>query len=90
MPLNYTAVIVFLIALVALYILMWVFVKPVKLMLKLVLHAALGCGALWVYNLLAGSIGMSIGINLYTALTCGILGVPGFILLVILRFFFPI
>jgi inhibitor of the pro-sigma K processing machinery len=62
-----------------------VFRTPLKLALKLLANTLLGFLALWVTNLLAGVTGFSIGLNIWNALTVGILGVPGFVLLLLLR-----
>lgn len=62
-----------------------VFRTPLKLALKLLVNTLLGFLALWVTNLLAGVTGFSIGLNIWNALTIGILGVPGFILLLLLK-----
>lgn len=62
-----------------------VFRTPLKLALKLLLNTLLGFLALWVVNLMAGITGFSIGLNIWNALTVGILGVPGFVLLLLLK-----
>ena len=62
-----------------------VFRTPLKLALKLLANTLLGFLALWVTNLLAGVTGFSIGLNIWNALTVGILGVPGVVLLLLLR-----
>lgn len=62
-----------------------VFRTPLKLALKLLLNTLLGFLALWVVNLMAGITGFSIGLNIWNALTIGILGVPGFVLLLLLK-----
>ena len=62
-----------------------VFRTPLKLALKLLANTLLGFLALWVTNFLAGVTGFSIGLNIWNALTVGILGVPGFVLLLLLR-----
>lgn len=58
--------------------------KPLKMVLRVVLNSALGFGALWLLNATAAVTGISLGLNLFNALTIGVLGVPGlgFLLLV--------
>ena len=58
---------------------------PLKLVLRLVLNAALGFGALWLLQLTAGISGITLGVNLFNALTIGVLGLPGLGLLVLLQ-----
>ena len=55
-----------------------VFQTPLRLALKL-----LGFLALWVVNLTAGVTGITLGLNLLNALVIGILGLPGFVLLLL-------
>ena len=53
-----------------------VFSAPLKLALKLLVNTLLGFLALWAF-------GFSLGLNLWNALVIGILGLPGFILLLL-------
>lgn len=54
---------------------------PLKLTLRLIANTALGFGALWLLQ----HTGLSLGLNLFNALTIGILGLPGLGLLVALQ-----
>ena len=60
-----------------------VFSTPLRLVLKLLLNTLLGFLALWVVNLTAGFTGIALGLNLLNALVIGILGLPGFVLLLL-------
>ena len=51
--------------------------KPLKMVLRVALNSALGFGALWLLNATAAVTGLSLGLNLFNALTIGVLGVPG-------------
>ncbi len=59
--------------------------KPLKLALRVVLNSALGFGALWLLNATAAVTGISLGLNLFNALTIGVLGVPGLGLLLLVK-----
>lgn len=61
------------------------FAAPLKLILRVLLNSLLGFGALWLLNLTSSFTGLSLGLNLFNALTIGILGVPGFFLLLLLQ-----
>lgn len=61
------------------------FFKPLKGLLKLALQAVLGGAGLYVFNLLGGLVGLSVGANAVTAAVCGLLGVPGLLLLAIAK-----
>ena len=60
-----------------------VFRTPLKIALKLLVNTLLGFLALWAVNLTAGLTGISLGLNLMNALVIGILGLPGFVLLLL-------
>jgi len=62
-----------------------VFQTPLKLALKLLFNTILGFAALWVLNLTTAYTGLSLGLNLWNALTIGILGLPGFVLLLLVQ-----
>lgn len=60
-----------------------VFQAPLRLALKLLANTALGFLALWAVNLTAGVTGITLGLNLWNALVIGVLGLPGFVLLLL-------
>jgi len=60
-----------------------VFRTPLQVALKLLMNTLLGFLALWAVNLSAGITGISLGLNLLNALIIGILGLPGFVLLLL-------
>ena len=61
------------------------FSSPLKIALRVVLNSALGFGAVWLLNLTTAVTGLSLGLNLFNAITIGILGVPGFGLLLLMQ-----
>jgi len=64
-----------------------IFILPIKSILKLVLNSILGGLIIYLINLIGGLFSFHIGLNYITAIIAGILGVPGVILLVILKIF---
>ena len=62
-----------------------VFSTPLRLVLKLLVNTLLGFAALWVVHLTADITGIALGFNLWNALVVGILGVPGFVLLLMVQ-----
>lgn len=62
-----------------------VFSTPLRLALKLLVNTLLGFLALWVVNLTAGVTGIALGLNLWNALVIGVLGLPGFVLLLLVQ-----
>ena len=61
------------------------FAAPLKLALKVLLNSALGFGAVWLLNLTTSVTGLSLGLNLFNAAIIGILGIPGFGLLLLVQ-----
>ena len=65
-----------------------VFAKPLHLALKLILNTVFGFLALFLFRLLEPFIGISLGFNLFNAAVVGVLGFPGFLLLLALQWLF--
>ena len=53
--------------------------------LRLAFNSALGFGAVWLLNLTTSVTGLSLGLNWFNALLIGILGLPGFGLLLLVQ-----
>ena len=62
-----------------------VFSTPLKVAFRLLANTLLGFLALWLVNLTAGVTGITLGINPLNALIIGILGLPGFALLLLMQ-----
>ena len=60
-----------------------VFRTPLKLAVKLLLNTVSGLFALWLVQLTSGATGIMLGWNLWNALVIGVLGLPGFALLLL-------
>ncbi len=63
------------------------FYLPIKRVLKLVANSVLGAFIIFVINLVGTSFEFHIGFNIFNAVVVGILGIPGAILLIILKIF---
>lgn len=66
-------------------VLLRVFAKPLSLTLKLLLNTALGFFALFLLRSLTPLTGIHLGFNLFNAAVLGVLGFPGFLLLLLLK-----
>ena len=62
-----------------------IFSTPLRLALKLLANTALGFLALWAVHATAAFTGITLGLNLWNALVIGILGLPGFALLLLVQ-----
>lgn len=61
------------------------FAAPLKLALKVLCNTALGFAAVWLLNLTTSVTGLSLGLNIFNAVIIGILGLPGFGLLLLVQ-----
>lgn len=73
------------VACAVLFFLACIFLKPVKGLLKLILHSVLGWTGLYIFNSLFAFANLSIGINIASATIAGVLGLPGLILMILLK-----
>lgn len=86
MNIDYAAVLAYAMGLILLYIMGRLFIIPLKIVLKLVYNGLIGGIVLLMLNYLGKFIGLHIAINPVTSLVVGFLGVPGVILLIILKY----
>lgn len=87
---GYLTVLAYAAGLMVLLVFAGLFLKPIRVVMKLVLNTLLGALALFLANLIGGPAGFRIALNVYTAFIVGVLGIPGFVLLVILKLLFGI
>ena len=64
-----------------------ILIMPIKWILKLIFNTILGGLMLWIINIIGMNWAFHIGINIWTCICVGILGVPGAIFLILLKFF---
>lgn len=64
------------------------FFKQLKGVLILFFNTCMGWAGLYIFNLLFASSGLIIGINIASATVVGVLGIPGLILMIILKFIY--
>lgn len=81
---------VFILMITAVLGMLWLLFKllkrPIKWALKLLLNALIGFVGLLILNFLGSFIGISLGINWFNAIITGVLGVPGVILLLLIKY----
>jgi inhibitor of the pro-sigma K processing machinery len=58
---------------------------PIKLLVFFIINSAIGCGIMFLINLFFKNAGFIIPLNIYTVCTAGVLGIPGIILLILLK-----
>ena len=75
--------IIFLACICFLFLIGKIFIVPIKYMIKLIFNSILGALMIFAINLIGGIWGFHIGLNFFTAIMVGILGIPGAICLII-------
>ncbi len=83
-----SAVLVLAVAVVIIILLLRLFCKPIKWAFKLLLHAVCGFVMLFLLNFFGSVIGISLEMTWLNAIVSGILGVPGVIILLVLKYIF--
>ncbi len=64
-----------------------VFIVPIRTILKLVINSVLGGIAIFIINLIGSFFNFHIGLNLITAIFIGLLGIPGAIVIIVIKLF---
>lgn len=59
--------------------------SPLRLIMRVAMNTALGFVLVYLLNATTATTGLSLGLNWFNGLTVGILGVPGFALLLLLK-----
>lgn len=88
METAYTTIVGYILGVLIVFVIAWVFLKPVRFMLKLAANSVLGGFFIWIINLLGKGAGIHIGLNPVTAIVAGALGLPGVILILLLQIFY--
>lgn len=70
---------VFIGAIIALFIILKLLAWPLKKIFKMLINVAIGIVGLYLFNHFSGNFGFEVPINWITALIVGLLGIPGFI-----------
>lgn len=63
-----------------------VLAKPLRRVFKVVVNSFFGVCAIMLFNTVGGIFGVFLGLNAFTAVTVGLLGIPGFLSLFVLKF----
>lgn len=62
-----------------------IFIVPLKKILKLIVNPILGGITIWLINIVGAGINFHIGINFFTSILIGILGLPGAVCMIIIK-----
>ena len=78
----------YILAIIIAVIILRIFSKPLKSVLWLCINSFLGGIGLILFNTVLASTGFSVAVNVVTSAVCGLLGIPGLVLLIILKLVF--
>lgn len=90
MAIDFNLVLLYGFGILLLFIVGRAFLMPMKIVTKLVINTLLGAAGLFIINYIGGFFGFHIALNFMTALITGFLGVPGVVLLILLKSVFGI
>lgn len=85
--LDFNSIIAFVACIFFLFIFGKIFIIPIKIVWKLVINSVLGGLVIFLINLIGSFWGFHIGLNFITSIFVGILGIPGAIIIIILKMF---
>lgn len=80
-----STLIAFLGGLILLYIIGLILVIPLRIIAKLIINGLIGGLVLFLFNLVGGFFSFTLAINPLNSLIAGFLGVPGVVLLIVLK-----
>ena len=80
-------IVILVVAVIAAILVIKLLTAPIRFAIKLLLNAASGFVMLFLVNFLDSIWGISLGINWFNALVVGFLGVPGVVLLLLVKYF---
>ncbi len=62
-----------------------IFIVPIRKVLKLVLNSIIGGCVIFFINIIGANFGFHIGLNVFTSILVGLLGLPGAVVLIIVK-----
>ncbi|SNX52712.1 inhibitor of the pro-sigma K processing machinery [Thermoanaerobacterium sp. RBIITD] len=80
----------FAIGIIILALIVWLFGKSVKILFKFILNSIIGFVILLIFNFFGAIVGLHLSINILTAFITGVFGIPGILVLLILKYIFGI
>lgn len=83
--LDYNSIIAFIACIFFIFIVGKIFILPLKTILKFILNSVVGGIMIFIINLIGGLWNFHIGLNIFTSIIVGILGVPGTILVIMIK-----
>ena len=83
--LDVNSIIAFIACLFFLFIIGRIFIVPLKMILRLIINSILGGVLIFLINCVGRFVGFHIGLNIFTAVFVGLLGIPGAVVVVLIK-----
>lgn len=83
---DYPVIMILAAIVLAVIVVLRVLARPIRFIFKMLINTALGFVLLWLINSVGGGIGISLDLSLLNALVVGVLGIPGVLLLLAIRY----
>ncbi len=83
---DFSVIIIIAAIVLAVIIVLRLLAKPIRFIFKMLINTVLGFILLWLINFFGGGIGISLDLSLLNALVVGVLGIPGVLLLLAIRY----
>ena len=83
--LDFNNIIAYIACIFFLFIFGKVFIVPIKTIIKLVINSVLGGVVIFLINFIGAYFNFHIGLNIITSIFVGLLGIPGAIVIVIIK-----
>ena len=84
---DFNSIVAFVACICFLFIFGKIFIVPIKIIWKLVINSVLGGLIIFIINCIGSFWGFHIGLNFITSIFVGLLGIPGAIVIVIIKLF---
>lgn len=85
--LDFNSIIAYMACIFFLFIFGKLFIVPLRIIFKLIINSVLGGLIIFIINFIGSFFNFHIGLNLVTSIFVGFLGVPGAIVIVIIKLF---
>lgn len=82
---DFNSIIAYIACIIFLFIFGKIFIVPIKTILRLVINSILGGIIIFIINLIGSIWNFHIGVNLITSIFVGILGIPGAVVIIIIK-----
>ncbi|MDI6605265.1 MAG: pro-sigmaK processing inhibitor BofA family protein [Thermoanaerobacteraceae bacterium] len=85
-----TGILSFIMGIIVLAFLVWLFGISLKILFRFIINSIIGFAFLLIFNFFGAIIGIHLPITILTSFIVGVFGIPGILILIILKYVFCI